>query len=102
MDNPYNIIKQCDYLALLSDDETWGLVLTEAKILKVPCIVSDFEVAYEQIIDNSNGIVLSREDINSYNLKIDTILNSKNFLKENLKDFKFSNYNTVKRWYKIL
>lgn len=102
LDNPYNIIKQCDYLALLSDDETWGLVLTEAKILKVPCIVSDFEVAYEQIIDNSNGIILNRNDMESYREKIDTIIESKDKLKENLKDFRFSNYNTVKRWYKIL
>lgn len=102
LENPYSIIKQCDYLALLSDDETWGLVLTEAKILRVPCIVSDFEVAYEQIIDNSNGIILNRDDTASYETKIDAILNFKDTLKENLKDFKYSNYSTLKKWCKII
>ena len=46
IDNPHNIVKQCDYSVLLSDDETWGLVLTEAMILGVPCISSDFKVAF--------------------------------------------------------
>ena len=45
--NPYKILKQCDYLVQLSDDETWGLTITEAKLLNVPCIISDFESAYK-------------------------------------------------------
>ena len=100
--NPYNIIKKCDYLALLSDNETWGLVLTEAKVLGVPCIVTDFEVAYEQILDNKTGIILSRDNIESYEEKIDLIVNNKQLYKDNLKDFKWSNDKTLRRWMKIL
>ncbi len=102
LDNPYNIIKKCDYLALLSDNETWGLVLTEAKALGVPCIVTDFEVAYEQILDNKTGIILSRDNIQSYEDKIDLIVNNKQIYKDNLKDFTWSNDKTLKRWAKIL
>ena len=100
--NPYNIIKKCDYLVLLSDNETWGLVITEAKILGVPCIVTDFEVAYEQILDNYTGIILNREDISSYENKIDLILNNKFLYKENLKEFNWSNDLTLKAWIKLL
>ena len=102
LNNPYNIIKQCDYLVLLSDNETWGLVLTEAKILGVPCIVTDFEVAYEQILDNQTGIILSRDNIESYEEKIDQIVNNKKIYKDNLKSFKWSNEKTLRRWAKIL
>lgn len=101
LDNPYNIIKQCDYLALLSDNETWGLVLTEAKILRVPCIVCDFEVAYEQIVDEKTGIIISREETD-YSDKIDIILDKQKELKANLDSFKYSNIQTMKRWNKIL
>ena len=59
IDNPHNIVKQCDYSVLLSDDETWGLVLTEAMLLGIPCISSDFEVAFEQIEDGKNGLISS-------------------------------------------
>ncbi len=102
VDNPYNIIKKCDYLVLLSDNETWGLVLTEAKILGVPCIVTDFDVAYEQILDNETGIILSRDNLDSYEEKIDLILKNKKIYKDNLKDFKWSNDRTLRRWSKLL
>ena len=101
LDNPYNIIKQCDYLALLSDEETWGLVLTEAKILRVPCIVSDFEVAYEQIVDQKTGIIVSREETD-YSDEIEIMLKKQKEFKENLSSFKYSNIQTVKRWNKLL
>lgn len=101
LDNPYNIIKQCDYLALLSDNETWGLALTEAKILRVPCVVSDFEVAYEQIVDEKTGIIISREE-KDYSEKIKLIMEKKEILKENLVNFKYSNIQTLKRWNRLL
>ena len=102
LDNPYNIIKQCDYLVLLSDNETWGLVITEAKILKVPCIVTDFDVAYEQIVDDETGIILSRDNMDSYADKIPSIINNKKKYKDNLKDFEWLNDTTIERWHEIL
>ena len=102
LENPYNIIKKCDYLVLLSDNETWGLVITEAKILGVPCIVTDFEVAYEQILDNKTGIILKRNDTDSYEDKIKLIIKNKKIYKDNLKDFVWSNDMILKKWNEIL
>ncbi len=102
LDNPFPIVRQCDYLALLSDEETWGLVLTESKILKVPCIVSNFDVAYEQITDNVDGIILDKHDTDSYKDKIDTILNSKEKLKSNLENFQYTNKEIVLNWKSLL
>ena len=102
LDNPFNIMKKCDYLVLLSDDETWGLVITEAKILGIPCIITDFDVAYEQIIDNKTGVILSRDDMNLYEDKINQIIDNKKTYKENLKKYVWSNEKTIKKWKKVL
>ena len=72
--NPHKIVKQCDYSVLLSDDETWGLVLTEAMLLGVPCIATDFDVVFEQITDKKNGIILSMNDTESYKDRIEDIM----------------------------
>lgn len=101
LDNPYNIIKKCDYLALLSDDETWGLTITEAKLLGVPCIVTDFDVAYEQVTYR-NGIILSRNNVSSYKYNIDYILSHKRRLKHNLKNYNYSNQETLTLWNELL
>ena len=100
--NPYKILKNCDYLVQLSDDETWGLTITEAKLLGVPCIISDFDVAYEQIEDMKNGIILSRQNTDSYKYRIDDILNNQAYFKENLKNFDFDINKIVRAWDKIL
>ncbi len=96
--NPYKILKNCDYLVQLSDDETWGLTITEAKLLGIPCIISDFDVAYEQVEDMKNGIILSRQNTDSYKDRIDDILNHKEDFKENLKDFEYDINTILKVW----
>lgn len=59
-DNPYKYIRKMDYLALLSDIESWGLVITEALALKIPCIVTNFKEACTQI-NKTNGIIIPME-----------------------------------------
>lgn len=97
LDNPYNIMQKCDYEVLLSDDETWGLALTEALILGVPCITTDFEAAFEQINEN-NGFILSRDNLASYEEKIPDILEKKNKLKDNVKNYYYDNNKILKEW----
>ncbi len=98
IDNPHNIVKQCDYSVLLSDDETWGLVLTEAMLLGVPCISSDFEVAYEQIEDGKNGIILSNTDTDSYINRIDDILKNKKKYKKAVSKYSYKNEAILGKW----
>lgn len=102
LENPYNILKMCDYLITMSDYETWGLTITEAKLLQVPCIVTNFEAAYEQIEDGKNGIILNRYDTSLYKDRITDILTKHDFFKENLKDFKYDNSLIIRKWKRIL
>lgn len=101
LDNPHNIVKMCDYSVLLSSNETWGLVLTEAMILNVPCIVTDFDVAFEQIKDKENGIILSKDNLDSYKIRLDDIVNNKEKYKKNLNNYNYNNKKILKEWSEI-
>lgn len=96
--NPYKYMKNCDYTVILSERETWSLVITESKILGIPCITTDFDGVTEQITPMENGIIISRENVNTYCDKIDDIINSKEKLKENLKNFKYDINNILNKW----
>ncbi len=89
-DNPYSYIARADYLVLLSTFETWGNVITEAKALGIPAIVTNFPAAYEQIEDDVNGVVIDMNTDN-YIQYIDRIVKNKEKYRENLRDFKFEN-----------
>lgn len=101
IDNPHNIVKHCDYSVLLSEDETWGLVLTEAMILGIPCISSDFPVAFEQISDGENGIILSRSNTDSYKNRIADIIKNKDKYKNALATFSYKNNDILRSWEEI-
>ena len=85
--NPYKYIHQCDYTLILSEIESWSLVVSESKILGVPCIVSHFGSEKEQIEDGVNGIIYSDED---YISRLTEVVNSQPILKENLKNFHYN------------
>ena len=87
-DNPYNYVKNSDYLVQLSDDESWCNSITEAKVLRVPVVVTNFESSYEQIEDGYNGIMVDLDETD-YNKVIKRMLNEHDKLKENLKDFEY-------------
>ena len=60
-DNPYPYIKCCDYVALLSYFEGYGMVLEEAKILNKPIIVTD-TAAVEAIKEYSNSLIIQNDE----------------------------------------
>ena len=60
--NPYPYIKNADFLILFSDFESFGLVITEAKILKVPVLITNFASAFEQIQSDVNGMIFRMND----------------------------------------
>lgn len=57
--NPYPYIKNARALILLSDFESWSMVITEAKILNTFVITTDTSGAKEQIKDGVNGYITS-------------------------------------------
>lgn len=87
-DNPYNYVKNSDYLVQLSDDESWCNSITEAKVLDVPVLVTNFKSSYEQIKDGYNGIMVDLDETD-YSIVVKRLLSEKDVLKSNLKEYKY-------------
>ena len=56
-ENPYPYMKAADAVTVLSDYESWSMVITEAKILGIPVISTPTSGALEQIEDGETGIL---------------------------------------------
>ena len=65
VENPYALMKRADAVCVLSDHESWSMVITEAKALGVPVIATRTSGALEQLKDGKTGILcgFSEEDI---------------------------------------
>ena len=98
-DNPYTYVKNSDYLVQLSDDESWCNSITEAKLLNVPVVVTNFQSSSEQIEDNYNGIIVDLNE-KDYSYVVDKMMLLHDTLKNNLKDFKYKI--ELDKWFSIL
>lgn len=63
--NPYPVMGQAKAVCVLSDHESWSMVITEAKTLGIPVIATRTSGALEQLKDGKTGILcdFSAEDI---------------------------------------
>lgn len=61
-DNPYSVMKRADVVCVLSDHESWSMVITEAKALGVPVIATKTSGALEQLTHGENGILCDFDD----------------------------------------
>lgn len=59
--NPYPYFKKCDLYVQTSRQDGYGLTLTEAKFFLKPIVSSNTAGAMEQIINESNGIIVEFE-----------------------------------------
>lgn len=57
LENPYGVMRRADAVCVLSDHESWSMVITEAKELGVPVIATRTSGALEQIRDRENGLL---------------------------------------------
>lgn len=64
--NPYSYMKAADIFALLSSSEGFGMVVTEAKVLQKPILVTDFPAVKEQIEHGVNGLVVQQDFFSLY------------------------------------
>ena len=102
-DNVFQYIKQMDYLVLLTDRESWGLVISESLILGIPCIVSNFDGVEMQIQDKENGIILDMNNSNgSYNERVHDIILLKEILKKNVQKKDYSKEKIIEYWKEFL
>ncbi len=88
-ENPYPVIKAADALTVLSDHESWSMVITEAKALGTPVIATKTSGAIEQITHKENGILTDFDDDDIAN-KIREFLENPQLgekIRDNLKGF---------------
>lgn len=64
-ENPYAYMKHADAVCVLSDHESWSMVIIEAKTLGIPVIATNTSGAREQIVHGETGVLcdFSAEDI---------------------------------------
>ena len=88
--NPYPYIRKSDLLVSLSISETFNNTLTEAKILGVPVVTTDYPCAYESIKHSREGIITSFDNVDNYLLKmIKNVDNSYIAIKDFLLDYHY-------------
>ena len=61
--NPYPYLKMSNLLVSLSISETFNNTLTEAKILGVPVVTSNYACAHESVAYGEEGLIVPFEDI---------------------------------------
>ena len=102
-ENVFPYLKDMDYLVLLTDREACCLVITEALILGIPCIVSDFYGVEKQVQDKLNGIILDMNNTNeSYERRVNDIVSLKETLKINVNQKNYSKEKIINYWNKLL
>ena len=95
--NPYKYMAHADAVTVLSEYESWSMVITEAKILGVPVIATPTSGALEQIQDMVNGIIVEA-DIGKIAEAIQNYLNDTKLqdrLRGNLKGFSQREYTSI-------
>ncbi|RVU26710.1 glycosyltransferase [Sandaracinomonas limnophila] len=85
-----NIYPKYDYLILLSNSETWGMVANEALFFNIPVICSEnCGCADDLVISNQNGLILG--DLENQN----TIIQLENYLNKPLNSINFIQRNNL-------
>lgn len=59
--NPYPYMKVADVYVQSSRFEGFGLTITEAKLLGLPIVTTNFSSVYDQIEDGKNGLIVTME-----------------------------------------
>jgi len=101
--NPYKYMAIADAVTVLSDNESWSLVITEAKILGIPVIATPTSGALEQITHGENGIIVE-QDAGKIAAAIEGFLTDTSLqerLRKNLKGFSQVK-NTLLQWNELV
>lgn len=102
--NPYPYIKSADVYVQTSKFEGFCLTLAEARMLNIPCVTTEFDVVYEQMIPEKNGLVV-KIDPQSVAEGIMRLLNDKE-LYSSIKDFqqneKKGNIEEIEKIYRLI
>lgn len=91
-ENPYKYMKGAEAVMVLSDYESWSLVITEAQILGIPVIATNTSGAREQIIDGETGIIAEFNVLDIVD-KVERFLKDQELQKKIRKNLKNENCN---------
>ena len=96
--NPYPYVKASDCYILSSRHESFGLVVLEALILKIPVLATKV-ASIKEIMDNNYGFIVENNDEELYNGILKIIDNKKilNEKKNNLKNYNYDIKNIIKQ-----
>ena len=90
--NPYPYLKMSNLLVSLSISETFNNTLTEAKILGIPIVTTDYACAPESVKDGEEGLIVPFESITD---AVARMINNESGIYDriynNLADFKYDN-----------
>ncbi len=101
--NPYPFIKECDIYCQPSRFEGFGMAIAEAKMLNKPSVVTKFDVAYDQINNNKNGVLVEMSP-NSIANGIKKVMNTnfKNIIIDNLTVEKLGSEKEINKIYELI
>lgn len=85
--NPYPFIKQCDIYCQPSRFEGFGMAIAEARILNKPIVATNFDIVYEQIRDNENGLI-SDMNVSSIAKNIEKLIKDKDLYQNLINNLK--------------
>ena len=66
LSNPFPYLKECSLFVLPSRYEGKPMSVTEAQILGLPVVVTNYESAREQVINGVDGIIIDNNDYSLY------------------------------------
>lgn len=102
--NPYPFIQKCDVYVMASRREGKPMAVTEAQILGLPIIVTNYTSAIEQVKNNEDGIIVANNDEGIYE-GIKKVLDNPRLIeqyKNNLLKKEFGNDKQINKFYSII
>lgn len=103
--NPYLLMKSCDVFVLPSRTEGKPMSVTEAQILGLPVIITDYASAGEQVKNGVDGLIASAPEEESIHLLLQGILNHPHRLeamKQHVSKKDFNYEETIRSFYQII
>lgn len=102
--NPYPYMKAADIYVQTSRFEGYCLTLAEARMLNVPCVTTEFDVVYAQMINGENGLVvpMSPEAVAEAITRLSTDPALYQHIQSYLKHEKKGNVEEIEKFYELV
>ena len=102
--NPYPYMKVADIYVQTSRFEGYCLTLAEARMLNIPCVTTNFDVVYAQMIDGENGLVveMNAEAVADGIIRLATDVELYQHIKRYQEQEKKGNVEEIEKFYELM